>query len=553
MAKDRQQSGNHWGPLGILYDLVAVQSDTGTAQEATIAATIAEMIREHPYFAGRPDLCGLYDGADDLGRPVVWALRRGSTSKTVLLTGHYDAVDLEPYGRFKRFALEPDLLMSEMRRQHDTYAFPPGVVRDLENSDWLFGRGTADMKAGLAIALWTLFTVETHEVNVLFVSVSDEENLSAGARQAVPLLAELRDRFELDYTVGVLSEPQYRNPDINEAYMLHRGSMGKVLPFVVAKGILTHAAEIFSGLNSSLIVAEIIRRVELGTEFVSEDEGTSTPPPTTLLFRDLKSRYDVSVPEYSAASFNVQFLNGTQPLGVLERLRELGEQALAAALRRYDAAFDGAVCRGAISETDRLKPFTEALTIAELESRLSATLPDFADVKSSAEEEIRAAVRDSAVSLQEASIEYVRLLVEKSGIGHPMVIVGIAPPYYPAVSDPIEGGTVRDIVDGLSEFVREQYGTKTVERPYLFAMTDMSYLCATDPKGDREMLSNLAIPADLYDVPIDGIAGLNIPTLIIGPACRSPHQIYERVYLPDVAERMPAIFRRIIEQVEDLP
>lgn len=133
----------------------------------------------------------------------------------------------------------------------------------------------------------------------------------------------------------------------------------------------------------------------------------------------------------------------------------------------------------------------------------------------------------------------------------PCVIVGIAPPYYPSVSDPIEGGTVRALLDGLSEFVREQYATDTEERPYLFATTDMSYVCRTDPDGDRDVLANLATPADLYDVPIDGTAELNIPMLIIGPACKSPHQIKERVYVPDVAERMPAIFRRIIEQVEE--
>lgn len=251
MANDRQESGKHRGPVDILYDLVAVQSDTGTAREKTIAATMSEMLRKQPYFAGRPDLYGLYDGGDALGRPLVWALRARSGSP-----GVRDA---------------------------------PEVARDLDDPDWLFDRGTADMKAGLAIALWILFTVETHETNVLLVAVSDEENLSAGVRQAVPLLTELRDRFDLNYTVGVLSEPQYRDPDINGAYLFHRGSMGEVLPFVVAKGILTHAAEIFSGLNSSLIVAEIIRRVELATEFVSEDQGTSTPPPATLVFRDLKS------------------------------------------------------------------------------------------------------------------------------------------------------------------------------------------------------------------------------------------------------------------------
>ena len=211
------------------------------------------------------------------------------------------------------------------------------------------------------------------------------------------------------------------------------------------------------------------------------------------------------------------------------------------------------VDRGSIAGTNRLQFSGEALTLAELEARLAATQPDFANLRSSIEGDVRAAVRCSKMSLQDASVRYVQQLIESFGIGGPLLVVGIAPPYYPAVSERLEDCPARTVIDALPEFTRLSFGTGTEERPYLFAMTDTSYLCSHDADGDRETLENLAIPNDLYELPIGRIAELNIPTVIIGPACRSPHQIYERVYLPDVTERMPAIFRRIIEQVEELP
>lgn len=112
---------------------------------------------------------------------------------------------------------------------------PEEVKEDFLSGEWMFGRGTADMKGGLSVGLALLDwygklvveaerkdcgtaafetktasgTEETPEIsgNLLFVTVPDEEGYSAGMRGAVPFLNDLKERFDLEYTALIDLEP----------------------------------------------------------------------------------------------------------------------------------------------------------------------------------------------------------------------------------------------------------------------------------------------------------------------------------------------------------
>lgn len=529
-----------------LYELVSVQSDTGTKKECDIAEKIYGILKDETYFKEHPELFGVYEKNDVLKRPVVWALRKGTSSKTIILMGHYDAVEIESYGVLKPYALKPGLLKEKLKKIVIT---DQDLKKDLESDNWVFGRGIADMKAGLAINLHTLLSNENMNINILFIAVPDEENMSSGALQSIQLYSDLKKKFGLDYKLCLISEPQFRKVDLCDDYMLFSGSMGKILPVVIAKGVLTHSAEIFNGLNSGFIIAEIIRNLELSTDFISEDMGMVTQPPTVQIFKDLKTNYDVSVPEYSTACFNILFLKSKAPLSVIEELKRVCKDSLEFVLKKYNESFDAVLSRGFIKEDKRKNFKAQVLTLAELEYEVKQRKNDFEDLKKEIEKFLEEKIKAHEFTLQAASIYYMKSLLEISGIDYPVVVIGIAPPYYPAVTNKVLNKDISGCLEGLSEYIKDKFSCGAKEYPYFWGMTDMSYMSCINPKEEREFLNNLTLPSSIYDVPVEEIAELNIPSFLIGPASRDVHQMGERVYMPDVKEGIPALFKKIIENL----
>ena len=87
--------------------MVSIPSVSNTPQEKEISDYIAGCLERQPYFAKHPSLCGqcALEG-DSLGRTVVYGLVRGKGAGTVVLTGHYDVVDTDEYGRFRALAYD---------------------------------------------------------------------------------------------------------------------------------------------------------------------------------------------------------------------------------------------------------------------------------------------------------------------------------------------------------------------------------------------------------------------------------------------------------------
>ncbi len=526
----------------IMRELVAVQSDTGTSMEIAQAMKILELIQEDEYFKSHPNLCGAFHAGDVLGRPVVWALKRGCSARTLIITGHYDCVETQCYGSLQDSALDPDALRRLMKGSPTT---DEQLHRDLQDENWVFGRGTADMKGGLAAGLFALFSWPGGDVNVLFVAVSDEENLSAGARQAVGLYAELKDRFGLDYRLGVICESCQRNPDEGDPFPLAGGGPGKILPIVLVKGGLAHSCDVLGGLNSALIMAEVIRNVELSTEFLSVDGDVSNQPPATQLARDLKEHYDVSLPSYSAAAFNMTFLSTTDPMDLITRLRTVCARSIEAVVSRYNQVFEEMRGRGLLPRERKMWVAPPVITLEELRGTVLRRRPGFERF----EEELRertAQRLSSGKTLQEASVAFLKEAVEFADITPPAVVIGVAPPYYPAVSIDRLGWEPEPFLSDLQASLEQFHGIRSKIVSYFTAMTDLSYMSCADPQSAQQVMNNMALPSGIYDVDFAGISKLNTPSFLIGPAGRDIHKAEERVDLPDVERHVPAILLEIM-------
>jgi arginine utilization protein RocB len=87
---------------------------------------------------------------DPYARQNVFAFIQGQSLDTIVLLAHFDTVDTTDYGDLADLALDPEQLTALPNIQNRlTRGSPPP---DSETaSDWLFGRGTSDMKTGVAI------------------------------------------------------------------------------------------------------------------------------------------------------------------------------------------------------------------------------------------------------------------------------------------------------------------------------------------------------------------------------------------------------------------
>src|SRR5690625_8052501 len=112
---------------------------------------------------------------------------------------HFDTGSTEEYGGVEPLATQTaELTRILLERLNE---LPQDVVDDLTSGDYLFGRGTMDMKMGLALHMQLIekASVEGWPINLLLLTVPDEEVNSSGMRCAVPKLLELQEEHGLTY------------------------------------------------------------------------------------------------------------------------------------------------------------------------------------------------------------------------------------------------------------------------------------------------------------------------------------------------------------------
>lgn len=251
----------------ILKAYVAVNSETCTPGEKGAEAFLLDYLGRVPYFVQHGDHFGSYGiQGDPLERSVCWAMVKGEGEETVVLLHHSDVVGVEDFKTLKRHAFCPDQLEEELKKI--SAELHPEAREDLYSGDYLFGRGAADMKGGGAIQLALLKRYsELHALkgNLILLALPDEENLSAGMRAAVDLLAELKGKYGLRYLYAFNSEPHQRKSRDNG--LISEGSVGKILAFVYVRGSLSHVGKVFEGLNPVPLLSEIVGRTELSPVF----------------------------------------------------------------------------------------------------------------------------------------------------------------------------------------------------------------------------------------------------------------------------------------------
>lgn len=488
--------------------------------------------------------------ADPWGRQNAYAFLQGKSRRTVVLLGHIDTVDTSDFGALEPWACDPEALA----RHPDLLSLVPDAVADVtqQPDEWMFGRGVADMKSGVAATIAVMRNLASAgcpPLSVVLLATPDEEHESVGVLRAVEFLHHLRERFGLEY-VGVI------NTDYTSALYpgdphryIYSGTIGKLLAGVFVVGCPAHAGEPFAGMDANVIAAELIRDLSMNAGLADSVRGVVAPPPATLRATDLKLHYDTQLPFMAYVLLNILTLR-SDPGEVLARLREKALESLNRVLVRSireEGKWLAQQPAAHWSPTPRREAVV--LTYAELRSRVTEKIgPD----------RVGEAIRDVSageggdMDKRDRCVQVIDRLWRLSGYDGPAAVIFYAPPYYPHVAR-----SPSSLADAVHAVIESHQELPLVEGEFFPLMSDLSYLRLDSGVDVTALQCNMPVWQDAaepanpagYSLPFHRMRDLDLPVVNIGPYGRAAHQRGERVLMPYSFGVVPQLIYETIERL----
>ena len=115
--------------------MVEVPGVSGTEFEKMTAYKVEELLREIPYFRDHPENVKLIPLVDDpFERSIVTAFMELNLGcpDTVILTGHYDVVDVEEFGHLQDIAYN----VEEITKRINEMPLDEDSQKDFESGEW---------------------------------------------------------------------------------------------------------------------------------------------------------------------------------------------------------------------------------------------------------------------------------------------------------------------------------------------------------------------------------------------------------------------------------
>lgn len=559
MPVEEKRAGSRWYEEARDYTLrlVKISSVSPGEGERLVAQEVVNMLKEGGLEAAYTAIGLDAIEHDAYKRENAYAFLRGQSAQTVVLLGHIDTVETGDYRQLEPWAIDPESLAV---RLPELCALAPDLEADLARypDDWMFGRGTIDMKCGVAamIAVTRYLAASWHTsplpLSIVLLATADEENESAGVLQAVRFLRRLQREYGLTY-------PGLINTDYtNERYAgdpqryVYAGTVGKLLPSFLVVGREAHVGEPFAGADANLLAAELIRHLSMCDELCDVAQGQATPPPVTLRAADLKAHYDVQLPFMAYFYLNVLTLT-TGPGELLQRLLARAEEVMSALMARIDeveqrwARASGRCERAGANRPRSCAVLTYAELYQDTSERLGATSVQAA---LAAEGERLPADLDK----RERSWQLVQRLWALSGRSGPAVVIYYSPPYYPHVRP--SRGALDDAIAGVA---RAHPALRLAQHDYYPYISDMSYLRLDEGLDVTPLKLNMPVWQErepgaaptpgAYSLPLEDMRALNLPVVNFGPYGRGAHQSGERVLMSYSFGIFPQLLYETIERL----
>lgn len=533
--------------------LVQLESVVNTEGEKAIADALYAMMSAWPYFQARPKQIAKEKTVEDpRDRANVLALVQGTKSpsgRTIILTGHLDTVGIEDFGHLRDVACRPDELAEALRRE----TLPEQVEAQLRSGKWVFGRGTLDMKCGVAVHMHLMKFYSEHpeelEGNLLFLTVCDEEDSSHGMLSAVDKLEAWRAEYSLEYIAAMNAEfvsPAYAG---DENRYIDKGTVGKLLPTAYIAGVESHVGSCFEGIDPNFLAAELTRQISYNPELCDVRLGESTMPPVALKQADLKPFYTVQTALGAFVYYNF-FVHSWSPADVMRLLREQAEIAMARGFSAYEERYE-AFCRRVGEAAKPITWLPEVWTYAELHAHLLREHGDaYARHMEHYTEEL---LYDDTLDIRMYSVRVVEEAWRWMKSNRPAIVWFYSSLYSPAST--LTGGDERErrlgeAVDRAIARVQPDYRHPIKTRAFFPYISDMSFLrLMDDDAGIEAACENNPSWGSKHRIDYAAIRRLDIPVVNIGPYGMDAHHRHERFEIEYSTEVVPKLIDEVIRQL----
>lgn len=491
----------------LTVDLVSTSSVVNSEGERIMADKIKSILSDFDIFKNYPEylrICPVKD--DPNGRYSILALvKKPGVTKTVLGIGHFDTVAIEDYGSLKSFAHQPLELAVQLRNAtHD-----PQVLQDLDNSDFLFGRGSLDMKSGIAIWLDLLNELNQQNTgkNLLVCFVCDEEGNSKGMIDAIPFIRQMIDDHQLDVISAI--DTDYTSPQFSgdTRRFLYGGTIGKILVQYLCIGKEAHAADPFAGIDANELVSALIEEINMNTAYCDKNDLDVTVPPITLSIKDDKQQYSVQTAKMASVTFNVATIG--KDIREWEKLFiEAADKAQKRVLDKIDKSYQEYCSLKGI----QCSPLQNEVKVKSFQNDVNLDLN----------------LRDNEDE-RDFSLRYVKQ--QASVDPGTQIILFLSMPYYPH-------HTLDKNIAKHREFVDEIYACapEYTYLPYYPYISDLSFVSRANPKDVAAIRQLIPGYDKLNRVDWASLDALNVPMMNVGPWGKDAHKFTERVYVPSILE-----------------
>ncbi|WP_134701215.1 M20/M25/M40 family metallo-hydrolase [Ammoniphilus sp. YIM 78166] len=539
--------------LSITKQLVEVGSVVNTEGEAAMARHIYNTISQWAYFKENPDSLVLEQTLnDEQVRYNVIARVEGTKARsprTLILMGHLDTVGIEDYNQLQPLACRPDALREEMRKEDVS----PLIRNHLESGEWMFGRGTLDMKSGVASHMYLLkYYSENPELlagNLVLVSECDEEDSSHGILSALKTLIAWKKEYGLDYVGAINSDfvsPRYEGDDNRYIY---RGTVGKLLPSFFITGAETHVGSCFEGLDPNFIAAYLTKQINYNPELCDEALGETTVPPVSLKQTDLKPSYTVQTALSAYVYYNF-FVHSWTPKDVLVKLKQQAELAFSKALQDYKNHYQ-AYCSlgGEAYQEPGWQP--RVLTYEEMDQQLQEL---YGEAYTSSMRELKERLlKDPSLDTRMFSARVVEEAWKWMKDRSPAIILFYSSLYSPRIELSGKNEKERALIDGLDQALEEiqpHYPHPMTIRNFFPYISDMSFVALSDDEQAIDaMIQNTPCWGKKLKVEFDDIRALQVPVVNIGPYGWDAHKKYERVEMEYSFHIVPNLTNSVIQYI----